>query len=230
MIEIRSSGDRGLSRTGWLESRHSFSFASYHDADHMGFRSLRVLNEDWIAPARGFGPHPHRDMEILTYPIAGELEHRDDQGSRSRLSPGRFQLMTAGTGVVHSETNASATETLHLYQIWITPDRPGHSPLYQERDVDLDAGPFQALATPDGRDDTLRIHQDANLYRVHLDALSEYPHRLRPGRHAWLQLVRGEMTLNGTKLLAGDGAAIAGETLLQLCAQTDTEALFFDLA
>ena len=150
MIRRRSSEERGRSRLGWLDSRFSFSFAGYHDPNHMGFRSLRVLNEDRIARASGFGPHPHRDMEILTYPISGELLHRDSLGRESRLVPGRIQLMTAGTGIVHAEENASDTEALHLLQIWLLPGRPNRTPDHQERDVDLDAEGLQPLATPGG--------------------------------------------------------------------------------
>ncbi len=230
MIRLRSAKERGRGHTSWLTSHHSFSFADYHDVHHMGFRALRVLNEDWIAAASGFGAHPHRDMEILTYPIAGALEHRDSQGGSSRLAPGRIQLMTAGTGIVHSEVNPSATEPLHLLQIWLVPDRPGHAPGYQERDVDLDAGPLQLLVTPDGRGETLKIHQDVSVHRLRLRSGETLEHATAPGRHGWLQLVHGDVTLNGTALSAGDGAAISDETLLQFAATSATEALLFDLA
>jgi redox-sensitive bicupin YhaK (pirin superfamily) len=230
MIRVRSSEDRGRGRASWLESRHSFSFADYHDPDHMSFRALRVLNEDWIAPASGFGTHPHRDMEILTYPVAGELEHRDSQGGYSRLTPGRIQLMTAGTGIVHSEVNTSANETLHLLQIWLLPDRAGHAPGYQVRDIDFGAAPLHPLVTPDGRDGTLRIQQDALIHRLDLPAGVGLEHALAPGRHAWLQLIRGDATLNDTALAAGDGAAVSGESDLRVIATCDTEALLFDLA
>jgi redox-sensitive bicupin YhaK (pirin superfamily) len=230
MIRKRSAEDRGRSRLGWLDSRFSFSFADYHDPQQMGFRSLRVLNEDWIAPSSGFGPHPHRDMEILTYPISGELLHRDSLGGESRLGAGRVQLMTAGTGIVHAEENPSNDEVLHLLQIWLQPDRAGHTPKYQERDIGLALEGLQPLVSPDGGDGTLEIHQDASIHRVELSAGSRLAHALAPGRHAWLQLVRGELGLNGTPLCAGDGAAASGESVLQLAAKSDAEGLIFDLA
>lgn len=229
MIHPRSSEERGRGAADWLESRHSFSFANYHDPRHMGFRALRVLNEDWIAPASGFGAHPHRDMEILTYPIAGTLEHGDDQGTRSCLVPGRIQLMTAGTGIVHSEVNPSATEPLHLLQIWLLPDRAGHVPRYQEREIDPSAAPMHTLVTPDGRDGTLQIHQDASIHRLLLQPGESLEYGLRPGRHAWLQLVRGNLSLNGLALATGDGGAVSDEAVLQLAATNETEALLFDL-
>lgn len=230
MIQRRSSEERGRGAADWLKSRHSFSFANYHDPRHMGFRGLRVLNEDWIAPASGFGAHPHRDMEILTYPIAGTLEHSDDQGTRSRLVPGRIQLMTAGTGIVHSEINPSATEPLHLLQIWLLPDRAGHAPRYQEREIDPSAVPLHTLVTPDGRDGTLQIHQDASVDRLLLHPGEPLEYQLKPGRHAWLQLVHGDLSLNGLALSTGDGAAVSDEAVLQLAATNETEALLFDLA
>jgi redox-sensitive bicupin YhaK (pirin superfamily) len=230
MIRKQSAEDRGGSRLGWLDSRFSFSFADYHDPQQMGFRSLRVLNEDWIAPASGFGPHPHRDMEILTYPISGELLHRDSLGGESRLTAGRIQLMTAGTGIVHAEENSSDDEAHHLLQIWLRPDRAGHTPKYQERDIDLALGGLQPLVSPDGRDGTLEIHQDATIHRLGLPAGSLLEHALATGRHAWLQLVRGEVGLNDIPLCAGDGAAVSGESVLRLAAKKDAEGLLFDLA
>ena len=230
MIRKRNAEDRGRSRLGWLDSRFSFSFADYHDPEQMGFRSLRVLNEDRIAPASRFGPHPHRDMEILTYPISGELLHRDSLGEESRLRAGRIQLMTAGTGIVHSEENPSDHEDLHLLQIWLLPDRPGHAPKYQERDIDLALGGLQLLAAPDGGDGALAIHGDASVHRLGLPAGSVLDYALAPGRHAWLQLVRGELDVNGTPLRAGDGAAVSRESVLRLAAKSDAEGLLFDLA
>jgi redox-sensitive bicupin YhaK (pirin superfamily) len=230
MLSLRCSEDRGASRTAWLDSHHSFSFADYHDPRHMGFRALRVLNEDRIAPRSGFGAHPHRDMEILTVPIAGVLEHRDSEGGHARLAPGRVQVMTAGTGIVHSEVNPSRDETLHLLQIWLLPSRAGLAPGYRELDVDPDAGPLQPLVTPDGRGGTLRIHQDAFVYRLRLEAGASLEHALAPGRHAWLQLVRGDASLDGVRMGAGDGAALSDASALRLSALEETEGLLFDLA
>ena len=237
MIQWRRSGERGRGRESWLESRYSFSFAHYFDPDNTRFRALRVLNEDWIAPGSGFGLHPHRDMEILTYPVAGTLEHRDSEGNASQLSAGRVQLMSAGTGIAHSEVNAS-NDTLHLLQIWLTPDRPGHRPSYQELEIELDAerdtdaetAPLRSLVTPDGRDGTLRIHQDAFISRVTLSQGESLERALAPGRHAWLQIVRGRGTLNGDTFESGDGAALSQESSLKLDASEETEALLFDLA
>jgi redox-sensitive bicupin YhaK (pirin superfamily) len=187
MIRVRSARDRGRGQTDWLESRFSFSFADYYDPKHVGFRALRVINEDRVAPARGFGVHSHRDMEILTYPVAGVLEHRDSQGHVSRLAPG-----------------------------------------YQERDLVTDVG-LQPLVTPDGRDGSLRIHQDASVHRLRLAPHDEFEHPVEPARHAWLQIVRGDATLNGALLTAGDGVAVSNESVLRLAARNETEALLFDL-
>lgn len=235
MIQWRKSGERGRGRESWLDSRHSFSFAHYFDPDHTRFRALRVLNEDWIAPGSGFGLHPHRDMEILTYPIAGTLEHRDSEGNASQLTAGRVQLMSAGTGIAHSEVNAS-NDTLHLLQIWLTPDRPGHRPSYQELDlhlhldIDTAKNPLRSIVTPDGRDGTLRIHQDVFVSRIALAQGEALEHALEPGRHAWLQIVRGRGTLDGDSFEPGDGAALTGESSLKIDASEETEALLFDLA
>jgi len=229
MIEVRRADDRGRGHSHWLDSRFSFSFADYVDPRHMGFRALRVINEDRIAAASGFGPHPHRDMEILTYPVAGVLEHRDSQGNRAQLAPGRIQLMTAGTGIVHSEMNPSPNREVHLLQIWILPDRAGHAPGYQELDLDDTGAALQPLVSPDGRDGTLAIHQDASVHRVRLPAKARLEHALAPGRHAWLQMIRGEAEMNGVELTAGDGAAVSAEATLRIHAHSDTEALLFDL-
>jgi redox-sensitive bicupin YhaK (pirin superfamily) len=235
MIQWRRSRERGRGRESWLESRYSFSFAHYFDPDHSRFRALRVLNEDWIAPGSGFGLHPHRDMEILTYPIAGTLEHRDSEGNASQLTAGRVQLMSAGTGIAHSEVNAS-NDTLHLLQIWLTPDRPGHRPSYQELDLDLQRDsdsakdPLRSIVTPDGRDGTLRIRQDVFVSRVTLLQGESLEHPLAPGRHAWLQFIRGGGTLDGAPFELGDGAALSAESSLTLDVNEETEALLFDLA
>jgi redox-sensitive bicupin YhaK (pirin superfamily) len=239
MIHWRRSQERGRGRESWLESRYSFSFAHYFDPDHTQFRALRVLNEDWIAPGGGFGLHPHRDMEILTYPIAGTLEHRDSEGNASQLTAGHVQLMSAGTGIAHSEVNAS-NETLHLLQIWLTPDRPGHRPSYQELELelelepqcDIDAAihPIRSLVTPDGHDGTLRIHQDASISRITLSQGESLDRAIQSDRHAWLQIIRGRGTLNGDTFEQGDGAALSQEPAWKLDAAEPTEALLFDLA
>lgn len=230
MIEIRGSADRGTSRTSWLESRHSFSFAHYYHPAYMGFRALRVLNEDRVAPASGFGPHQHRDMEILTWLLSGELEHRDSEGSYGVLQPGTVQLMTAGRGIVHSEMNPSREKETHLLQIWLVPDRVGLAPGYQEADFALQPGIPQPLATPDGRDGSLRIHQDAGVYAVKLTTGGELVHPLTRGRHAWLQVAFGSVRVGNVMLGAGDGAAITRERQLTLKADTSSEVLLFDLA
>jgi hypothetical protein len=230
MIEVRKSAERGGGRRDWLTSRFTFSFADYHDPEHMGFGTLRVLNEDWIAPAAGFDAHPHRDMEILTYPISGALEHRDSEGHIARLRPGRIQLMTAGTGIVHSEKNASADEPTHLLQIWILPEETNLAPGYQERGVVLGAAPLQLLVSPDGRQDTLRIHQDAYVYKVDLRDSESVEYVLAPGRRVWLQMLDGRLGVNGTRLVTGDGAGIIEESILKLDSTGESQALLFDLA
>ena len=230
MINVRSSEERGRGGASWLDTRYSFSFADYYDPGHMGFRALRVLNEDWIAPGRGFPAHPHRDMEILTYPISGALVHRDSRGGQARLEPGRIQLMTAGTGIVHSEVNPSTEEALDLLQIWLLPDQPGHAPRYQELDVDSGSDPIRTLVTPDGRDGSLAIHQDASVHRVRLGAGEEASYALDEDRFGWVQLIEGDASLNDTPLRAGDGAAAIGERSLRIRAEQDSEALLFDLA
>lgn len=229
MIETRRSEDRGRSQQDWLDSRFSFSFADYHDPDHMGFSALRVINEDRVAPDTGFGSHPHRDMEILTYPISGELEHRDSEGNVARLGPGRIQLMTAGKGIVHSEKNPSMDAESHFLQIWIVPSERDLAPRYQERDVVFGAAPLQLLVSPDGREETLRIHQDAFVHKVHLRDGESVEHVLAPGRRAWLQIIAGRLELNDVSLVCGDGAGIQEESILRLASTGETEALLFDL-
>jgi redox-sensitive bicupin YhaK (pirin superfamily) len=231
MITIRPSAERGYFDHGWLQTRHTFSFAAYHDPDHMGFRALRVINEDIVQAERGFGTHPHRDMEIITYVLEGALEHRDSMDNRSVIPPGEVQRMTAGTGVTHSEYNASKVEPVHLLQIWILPDRVGLTPSYEQRP--LAAAGEQGLilvASPDGADGSLRVHQDVRLWAARLTGSSQVELSLAPGRYAWVQLVSGSLTLNGSPLEAGDGAALADEDTMVLAAENDGQALVFDLA
>ncbi len=232
MITVRPSGERGLARHGWLESRHTFSFADYHDPAHMGFRALRVINEDRVQPGEGFGSHPHRDMEILTYVVEGALAHRDSTGSAGVIRPGDVQRMSAGTGIVHSEFNASRDEPVHFLQIWIVPDRPGLAPGYEQRTFPPAerTGRLRLLAAPDGRDGSLRLHQDASVWGAVLPAGTRVTHEPRAGRHAWLQMVKGKLSLNGVPLAAGDGAAVAAEERLVLEAGDEAEILLFDLA
>jgi redox-sensitive bicupin YhaK (pirin superfamily) len=232
MITLRKAGERGHARHGWLESYHTFSFAGYHDPEHMGFRDLRVINEDYVQPRQGFGTHSHRDMEIVTWVLDGALEHKDSLGTGSVIRPGDVQRMSAGTGVSHSEFNHSATELVHLLQIWILPERDGGPPSYEQKHFPPEErrGALRLLASRDGRDGSVRIQQDAALYTALLGAGQSVEHALRPGRHAWLQLARGRCTLNGVALEAGDGAAVSGEKSLRLADAKDAEILLFDLA
>ncbi len=232
MIRVRRSGERGHFDHGWLDTFHTFSFGHYVDRAQMGFRALRVINEDRVAPGQGFGTHGHADMEIVTYVLSGALTHRDSLGSGAALRPGELQHMTAGTGITHSEFNDSPTEPVHLYQIWLRPERPGLEPSYDQR-----AFPeaerhnrLRPVATPDGRDGALRIRQDAALYLATLDPGCEVTHAPAPGRHAWLQVLRGAVSLNGEPLMAGDGAAVSDESLLTIRADGPSEILLFDLA
>ena len=230
MITVRKSEERGHAVHSWLDSYHTFSFASYHDPRHMAWGNLRVINEDRVAPGTGFGMHPHRDMEIVTYVLSGVLEHSDSLGHKEQLRPGEIQRMTAGSGILHSEYNPSETEEVHLLQIWIMPERGGLKPGYEQRELPTGTG-FQALATRDGDGESvMRLNADASLYRVRLNAGETAEHTLPAGREGWLQVARGTVTLNGQTLNAGDGAGISGETALNFRAETDTEALFFDLA
>lgn len=231
MITIRRSDERGYADHGWLKARHSFSFAGYRDPMHMGFRTLRVLNEDRVAPGKGFSEHPHRDMEIITVVLEGALAHRDNTGGQGVIRPGMVQRMSAGSGVLHSEFNASATEPVHLMQIWIVPDRTGVPPRYDDRTIPAEGrhNTLRLLVSPDGADDSLDIHQDVRLYGARLDAWSEVTHQLQSGRHAWLQVASGDVTVNGTALSAGDAAAVSDEQTLAIMATADAEILLFDL-
>jgi len=231
MLTVRKAQERGHAQHGWLESHHTFSFAGYHDPKHMGFRDLRVINEDTVQPRRGFGTHSHRDMEILTWVLEGALEHKDSLGTGSVIRPGDVQRMSAGTGVSHSEFNPSATELVHLLQIWILPEREGTPPSYEQKHFPAEErrGTLRLLASHDAREGSVRIQQDVDLYAALLGAGEAVEHVLRPGRHAWLQVARGHCTLNGMPLEAGDGAAVSGENALRFAAAKDAELLLFDL-
>ena len=231
MLTLRPSAARGHADHGWLDTCHTFSFADYHDPAHTGFRSLRVINEDRVAPGQGFGTHPHRDMEILTYIVTGRLAHKDSMGHGREIAAGQLQAMSAGTGITHSEFNPSRTEPVHLLQIWLLPDRRGHTPRYAEWSPRPDENhALTLLASPDGRDGSAPIHQDARLWLVKLDGSAALTHPLSPGRAAWLQLMRGTLTVNGQQLAAGDGAAVEDEAAITLGPASGAEALLFDLA
>jgi redox-sensitive bicupin YhaK (pirin superfamily) len=231
MITIRRAADRGHFNHGWLDTYHTFSFGAYRDRNHMGFRSLRVMNEDFVAPGQGFGTHPHSDMEIVTYVLEGALEHRDSMGNGEVLRPGEFQRMSAGTGITHSEFNPSDVEPVHLYQIWLLPDRKGIEPSYeQKRFAESERhNELRLVASPDAADGSLLIHQDERVYLSSLDDGRELRYPLSKGRHAWLQVLRGNASLNGELLGTGDGAAVSDETSLTILARGDAEIMLFDL-
>jgi len=232
MVTRRPSQERGHANHGWLDSYHTFSFADYHDPKHMGFRHLRVINEDRVQPSRGFGTHSHNDMEIITYVLEGALEHRDSMGNRSVIVPGEVQRMSAGTGVTHSEYNPSPTEPVHLLQIWILPEKKGLPPSYQQRAFQPEEkrNTLRLIASRNGRDGSVIVHQDVDLFAALLESGELLRHKLPPGRHAWLQVVGGAVALNGTLLFAGDGAAASGEGRLEITASESSEVLLFDLA
>ena len=232
MITIRRASERGHANHGWLDTYHTFSFASYRDPKHVHFRALRVMNEDVVAPGQGFGTHPHHNMEIVTYVLEGALEHRDSMGNGEVLRPGEFQRMSAGTGITHSEFNPSPTEPVHLYQIWLFPRQDGIEPSYeQKRFEEVERhNRLRLVASRDAADGSLLIHQDARIYLSSLDAGNQMTHELDAGRHAWLQVLRGQVALNGQALQTGDGAAVSDETALQIEASDDAEVMLFDLA
>jgi quercetin 2,3-dioxygenase len=232
MIILRRSEERGGGNHGWLDTKHSFSFSDYYDPKFMGFRSLRVINEDWVQPGHGFPTHPHRDMEIITYVLEGALEHKDSLGTGSVIRPGDGQRMSAGTGIRHSEANPSQKEAVHLLQIWIMPDKQGHKPGYEQKEFSRDEkrGKLRLIASPDGKDGSVTIHQDAQLYVSLLEPGEAVEHRLGTGRHAWLQVAKGSVALNGKPLNQGDGAAISEEQKLQIKGTDSAEVLLFDLA
>jgi redox-sensitive bicupin YhaK (pirin superfamily) len=232
MIEIRKAGERGHFDHGWLNTNHTFSFADYHDPENMGWGPLRVLNEDTVAPGAGFPSHAHRDMEILTWVLEGALQHRDSMGNGSVIRPGEVQRMSAGTGVTHSEHNASQNEPVHFMQIWILPERRGLAPGYEQKRFSPAAwsGRLSLVGSPDGRDGSVTIHQDAFLYAALLASGEAVQHAMAAGRKGWVQVARGGVKLNGSVLGAGDGARIAGEKAIQLLATDDSHVLLFDLA
>jgi quercetin 2,3-dioxygenase len=232
MLTIRRSEERGGGDHGWLNTCHTFSFSDYWDEKWMGFRSLRVINEDWVAPNSGFPTHPHRDMEIITYVLAGRLEHKDSLGTGSVILPGDGQRMTAGRGIRHSEFNPSMSEKVHLLQIWILPDRAGHEPGYEQKSFPESEkrGRLRLIASKDGSDGSVKINQDAQLFATLLAPGEEVRHLLGAKRYAWVQVAKGEVNLNGQMLEQGDGAAVSDEKELTIKATKDAEVLLFDLA
>jgi redox-sensitive bicupin YhaK (pirin superfamily) len=231
MIRVRKAAERGHFDHGWLDTYHTFSFGDYYDPAHMGFRSLRVINDDRVRPGRGFGMHGHRDMEIVTYVLDGALEHRDSMGNGSVIRAGGLQRMTAGTGVRHSEFNPSATEWVHLYQIWLLPRRQGLKPSYEELAVgEGQPGRLRLVASPDGAAGSLTIHQDARLYLASLLPGQSVAHDVEPGRAAWLQVLRGGVNALGHDLAAGDAVAVTDESAVPVQAAVPSEVLLFDLA
>ena len=231
MITLRRSAERGHADHGWLNSYHSFSFAGYQEADHMGFGPLRVINEDRVAPGQGFGTHGHRDMEIISYVLSGALAHKDSMGNGSVLRPGYVQRMSAGKGVMHSEFNHSPDDLVHFLQIWIEPNVTGIAPSYEETQFDDDSkrGTLRLIASHDGRDGSVTIHQDAYVYASLLNGADKVSHTLAQGRKAYVHVVRGDVAVNGQVLTTGDAAKLSGETSVELAQAIDAEILLFDL-
>lgn len=232
MFAVRRGEERGHFDHGWLNTYHTFSFAGYRDPLYTGFRSLRVMNEDFVAPGEGFGEHPHQDMEIVTYVLRGALEHKDSMGNGEVLRPGEFQRMSAGTGITHSEFNPSPTEPVHLYQIWLRPERKGIPPSYEQKKFSEQGrhNQWQLVASRVAEGNSLTIHQDAKIFLSALDPGQRLNYAVPPNRHAWLQILRGAIELNGDTLTAGDGVAVSDEDSLVLTAQSDAEVMLFDLA
>ena len=232
MLTVRPAGERGRTRLDWLDSFHTFSFNQYYDPRHMGFRSLRVINDDFVSAGAGFGAHPHRDMEILTWVVDGALEHRDSTGGGGVVRPGDIQRMSAGTGVTHSEFNQSAEEPVHLLQVWLLPERRGIDPEYEQRNYPAveREGRLRLVASKDGRDGSVTIHQDAALHAALFAPGQKAEHKLASGRHAWLHVASGAVSINGMKLSAGDGIAASDEPSLVIEAAEKSEVLLFDLA
>jgi hypothetical protein len=228
---MRRANDRGRADFGWLDSRHTFSFGDYYDPEHMGFGPLRVINEDRVQPGKGFGKHSHRDMEIISYVLVGALEHKDSLGTGSVIRPGDVQRMSAGTGVQHSEFNHSQSELVHFLQIWIVPDRQGLQPGYAEKKFPEaeKRGRLKLVVSGDGRDGSIPIHQDADLYATLLNEGDTVNHGFAPDRNGWIQVARGEVNVNGTALSAGDGAAVVNEDRLSIRCTADAEVLLFDM-
>ena len=230
MMKIRRANERGHAQHGWLDTYHTFSFADYYDPEWMGFRSLRVINDDLVLPENGFGTHPHRDMEIITYILSGSLAHKDSMGNGRVIRPGEVQYMAAGTGVQHSEFNPSPDEAVHLLQVWIQPDRKGATPRYAEKSLAKAAtGKLHLVTSKTGRDDSLAINQDADLYVAKLESGDEVTHALKPGRHAWLHVAEGEVTVNGETLKGGDAAAVSDEERIMVAGNKQSQVLLFDL-
>lgn len=232
MKRIRKSSERGHADHGWLKTFHTFSFSDYRDPQHVHFRALRVMNEDWVAPGQGFGEHPHNDMEIVTYVLEGQLEHRDSMGNGEILRPGEFQRMSAGRGITHSEFNPSATDPVHLYQIWLFPKTKGIEPSYEQRPFPADQrkSRWQLVAAPDGAEGALTIHQDAKIFLADLSRGDSLHRPIGDGRHAWLQVLRGAAEVDGISLSAGDGLAISDEKEFKVSSPSGTELMLFDLA
>ncbi|XZE45588.1 pirin family protein [Pirellulaceae bacterium SH467] len=240
MFQVRKRDERGFADHGWLRTYHTFSFSDYQDPQHMQFRALRVMNEDWVAPGQGFGTHPHRNMEIVTYVLEGALEHRDSMGNGEVLTPGEFQRMTAGKGITHSEFNPSANEPVHLYQIWLYPIERELEPSYEQKRFapEEQLNRWRLVASPDGADGSLLIHQDAWIYLATLDTNGSLEREFAPGRHGWLQVLRGAVDVAGHHLVAGDGVAISDESIVRIQRTIDpsrtdveiTEVMVFDLA
>jgi redox-sensitive bicupin YhaK (pirin superfamily) len=230
MMKIRKANERGHAEHGWLDTYHTFSFANYYDPQWMGFRSLRVINDDLVMPGMGFGTHPHRDMEIITYILSGALEHKDSLGNGRVIRPGEVQYMSAGSGVEHSEFNPSKDEAVHLLQIWIQPDRKGVAPRYAEKSLaDVPAGVLRLVTSKTGRDGSMAIQQDADLWLAKFNAGDHAAHTLAKGRHAWVHVAEGEVSLNGHRLQGGDAAAVSEDGVLELKASKGAQVLLFDL-
>ena len=231
MIHVRKGNERGHADHGWLSSDHTFSFADYFDSQHMGFSALRVINEDRVQPGEGFPTHGHRDMEIISYVLDGALEHKDSMGTGSVIRPGDVQRMSAGTGVRHSEYNASAQQPVHFLQIWIQPNQLGGAPGYEQQHFAPEElnGRLRLIAAPNGSEGAVTLRQDASIYAARLDGVQEVTHIIAPARRAYVQVVRGSVQLNGVALTAGDGARVENETTLRLSSGTNAEVLLFDL-
>lgn len=232
MIQVRKSSERGHVEHGWLSTYHTFSFADYHDPEHMGFRSLRVINEDFVDPGQGFDTHGHKNMEIITYILSGSLQHKDSMGTGSIIRPGDLQRMSAGKGVLHSEFNPSADEKVHLLQIWILPEQNGGSPSYEQKHFPESErkNQLRLVASRDGAQGALTVHQDVRLFSALLDPGKRIDYPVPAGRHVWVQVARGKLTVNGKELGAGDAAALSQEESLELKALENSEVLVFDLA
>ena len=229
MVTLRPSSARGHANHGWLDSHHTFSFSSYQDPRHMGFGALRVINEDRVMPAMGFGTHPHRDMEIVSYVVSGQLGHRDSMGNGSVILPGEVQLMSAGTGVTHSEMNPSKTEGVHFLQIWVIPAKASTTPRYDQRAIPKVENGFALLVSPDGAQGSVTIGQDARIWRLNLNPAHDARLPLAPGRMSWVQVIHGAVSVNGLALAAGDGAALKEESDVEVVASQESELLVFDL-